>query len=87
LSTERGGQRWWEVSAEEAASNGVDEEAAIGARGLVKQDPVERTEPRLVRTAWVGGDGAPVAADTPQVHVVVEVVVGQQAVGDAVDEI
>lgn len=46
---------------------------------------MERAEPG--RRGSIGGAGAPAGAHAAEVHVIVEVVVSQQAVGDVVDEV
>lgn len=74
-----------EVLADEAAGADVDEEARVGLVDDVEHDPLPRLEARA--GLGVGGGGGPAVVDGAEVHVVVEVVVGQEAVGDAVDEV
>ncbi|KAK3163055.1 hypothetical protein QOZ80_1BG0096990 [Eleusine coracana subsp. coracana] len=78
--------------AEEAAGGEVDEEAGVAAAfvglELIDHDPSIGTKLWLLRAALgVGSGGAPVAADGAEVHVVIQIVAGQQEVGDAVDQV
>jgi hypothetical protein len=77
-----------QVPANEASGAGVDEEARVALVDLVEHSPLARPEARVQRPALgVGSGGAPATAHGAEVHVVVEVVGGQDAVGDAVDEV
>lgn len=77
-----------EFLAQGSAGGGVDQEARGGAaRGSVDVDPVTRVEARVGGIVGVLGGGAPAMADGAEVHVVVDVAGGQEAVGDAVDEV
>jgi len=79
---------------DEAAAGRVDEvEGTAGDGGeddlrFIQHDPPGGTEAGVMLVApGVGGDGAPVVANGAQVRVAVEVVGGQEAVGNAVDEV
>jgi hypothetical protein len=77
-----------QVPANEASGAGVDEEARVALVDLVEHSPLARPEARVPRPALgVGSGGAPATAHGAEVHVVVEVVGGQEALGDAVDEV
>lgn len=79
-----------QLSAEEAAGVGVQQEHLFpfALEDLVEDDPSARLESAVggVVLGVVGG-GAPAWADGAEVHVAIEVVGGEEGVGDAVDEV
>jgi hypothetical protein len=79
----------WKLFVEEAAGVGVQQkQLAFGLGDLVEDDPPAWLEAGVggVILGFIGG-GAPAGADGAEAHVVVEVVRGQEGVGDAADEV
>jgi hypothetical protein len=77
-----------EVLAYEAASDNVDKGTCVALVDLVEHSPLARPEAWVPWTVLgVGGGGVPTTAHGAEVHVVVDVVGGQDAVGDAVDDV
>ena len=76
-----------QLLADDTACGGVHQEACVVLEDLVEHDPLPWAEAEVQGILWVGGGGAPVAADGAEVHVVVDVIGRQEAVGDAVDEV
>jgi hypothetical protein len=74
---------------EELAGVGVQQkQLAFGLDDLVEDDPPARLEAGVENVILgVVGGGAPAGADDTEAHVVVEVVGGQEGVGDAADEV
>lgn len=72
---------------DEAARGGVHKEARSGTEDPVNGDPVAGPETRIRCTLGVIGGIAPAVADRTEVNVVVDVTGGQEAVGDAAEEL
>ena len=76
-----------QVSADDTTTDGVHQQARVALENLVDDDPPVRAESELRGIPGVVGGGAPVGADRSEVHVAVEVVGIQEAVGDAAYEL
>jgi hypothetical protein len=75
------------VLAEEASRGGVHEDTNGTVIVSAKHDPFARPKTHVPSISGVVGGMAPVSTDGAEVHVIVDIVGGQNVVGDVSDEL